>query len=316
MAALDAFLEDLRHPTTRRAKLISITVAIVVFFFLALVLGGGFFLTRTLRGFQTPGLTDPTELLRNTEALEFRTADGQTHSGWFFPGLRGAPVIVICHGYRSSRAEVLTLATSLQQHRYNVFAFDFAGHGESPVTYSSLGYQEADELLAALQVLSQRADIDRNRIGLWGYSMGGFAVLSAASQVQSVRAVVVDSAYGHPVDLLYVELERQGATYVPFLSFITALEYRLFSLTQGGGPSPAQSLQQMQGTPKLFIAGDDSPQLAASTEKLFQVAPGPKEFVVLPRTIPRNLREEERREYENRVVTFFLRHLPLVAPGR
>jgi len=313
LAALDTFLEDLRNPTTRRGKIISATVAVVVFSFLSLMLGGVFFLTRALRGFQTPGLTDPTELLRNTEALEFRTPDGRTHSGWFFPGLRGAPVVVICHGYRSSRAEVLTLATSLQQHRYNVFAFDFAGHGESPVTYTSLGYLETEELQAALEVLVQRSDIDRSRIGLWGYSMGGYAVLSAAPQIQAVRAIVVDSTYGHPTELLHVELDRQGATLVPFLSLITSLEFRLFALTQSGGTPPANALDRLQGVPKLFIAGDDAPQLAASTERLFQGAPGPKELVVLPRTNPRALREDERRDYENRVVLFFLRYLPLVS---
>ena len=51
--------------------------------------------------------------------------------GWFFPGLRGAPTVIVCHGYRAQRADVLTLVTALQEQQFNVFLFDFTGHGQA-----------------------------------------------------------------------------------------------------------------------------------------------------------------------------------------
>ena len=68
-------------------------------------------------------------------------------------------------------------------------------------------------------------------------------------------------------------------------------------------------------TAKLFIAGDDAPALSDYTRALYQEAPGPKELVTLPRTNMASLVEDERRNYENLVVTFFLRTLPLVTAG-
>lgn len=315
LVAVGRLLNELRYPTTRRGKVIAGTLAAFVFSFLSVAVVGGFFLHRVLSPLQAVETIDPISLLGNAQPLDFQTADGVTHSGWFFPGLRGAPVVVLCHGYKSTRAEILTLATSLQQHRYNVFAFNFAGHGESPVGYTTLGYRETKELLAALEMLSARTDIDTSRMGLWGYSLGAYAAVSAAVQFPAVKVLVVDSVYRQPDSLLQLELDARGAGTIPLLRPVAGWEFRLFSLLFTQQPEAGESLERLAGRPKLFIAGDDTPALAAMTQELHDQAPGPKELVVLPRTNMASLIEEERRNYENLVVTFYLRNLPLVSAG-
>jgi len=309
-AAFSRLLDDIRNPVTGRAKVIVAFLAALVFAFLSVVVVAGFFLSRALmplRADEPAGTT----FLGSIETVEFVTPDGNLHSGWFFPGLRGAPVIVLCHGYRSSRTEVMTLATSLQQHRYNVLAFNFAGHGDSPVGYTTLGHRESIELLAALQMLKERTDVDANHIGLWGYSLGGYAALSAAPDYPSLKAIVIDSAYGRPADMLRRELNRLGADIIPLMSSITALEFHVFSLFQEGRPGPGEALGRLGGVPKLFIVAEDTPQLADMTRELFNQAPQPKQLAVLPRSNLATMSEEERRVYEDLVVRFFLEHLPM-----
>lgn len=310
------FLSELRYPTTSRGKIIAATLAAVASAFLSLVVVGGFFLVRALMPLQAGEIIDPTTFLGNAQSLAFQTPDGKAHSGWFFPGLRAAPLVVICHGYNSSRSEILTLATSLQQHRYNVFAFNFAGHGESPVGYTTLGYKETEELLAALALLATRTDIDTERIGLWGYSLGAYAVLSAAPRSPQVKALVVDSAYPVPESLLRLELENLGANMIPLLTSISTLEFRLLAVYYGGQLHPTEARSSLAGLPKLFVVGSDAPALAAMTRELYQEVPEPKELAELPRTNMASLTEQERRNYENLVVGFFLRHLPLRASRR
>ncbi|MFQ5778205.1 MAG: alpha/beta hydrolase [Terriglobia bacterium] len=316
LVAAGRVLNDIRYPTTVRAKIIAGTLATIVFSFLTLLVLGVFFLSRVLNPVQAGETIDPTTLLATAQTVEFQAQDGQTRRGWFFPGLRGAPVVVICHGYKSSRSEVLTLATSLQQHRYNVFAFNQAGHGESPVGSTSLGYRETQELLAALEMLRQRTDIDTNRMGLWGHSLGAYAVLNVAPQVPQVKAIVLDSVYPRPKALLRLELNRSGANLIPLLMSVTTLEFRLVSAFYGKQSEAADDLDRLAGLPKLFLAGDDSPELSAMTKQLYNRTPGPKELVVLPRTKTSALFEEERRSYENRIVSFYLENLPLVGRAR
>jgi len=315
VVALGNFLNELRYPTTTRGKIIVGTLAALIFSFLSLGLVAGLLLSRALLPLQTGETIDPTSFLGNVESLSFQTPDGNSHSGWFFPGLRNAPVVVICHGYRSSRSEILTLATSLQQHRYNVFAFNFAGHGESPVGYTTLGHRETEELVAALEMLAERDDIDTNRMGVWGYSLGAYAALTAAQQLPQVKAVAMDSIYPHPDELLRQELARGGGGGIPLVTTLTVLEFHIFSLFTGTSPDPVEGLPRTAGLAKLFVAGDDTPFLSEYTRALYQEAPGPKELITLPRTNMALLVEDERHNYENLVVTFFLRTLPLVTAG-
>jgi pimeloyl-ACP methyl ester carboxylesterase len=315
LAAINRLLNELRNPTTLRAKIIAVFLAVVVFSFLTLVVVSGFFLSRALNPLQASETIDPTRFLGTAQGLSFETPDGETHNGWFFPGRRGAPVVVLCHGYRSNRAEILTLATSLQQHRYNVFTFNLAGHGESPVAYTTLGARETEELRAALDMLARRTDIDANRIGLWGYSLGAYAVLRLAPAVPGVKAVVVDSLYPQPAALLHLELSRLSANVLPLVTPVALAEFRLLSLFFGRPANLEDEIDTLAGLPKLFIVGHDTPVLSAMTREFYARAPGPKELVELPRTSITSMVEEERRNYENVVVSFFFRSLPRAGEG-
>lgn len=311
-ATLSRLLSELRNPTTWRAKIVAVILAIAVFSFLTLGVVSGFFLLRALNP-QAGERFDPTVFLGNSETVEFQTPDGDTHAGWFFPGHRGAPVVVLCHGYKSSRTEILTLATSLQQHRYNVYTFNFAGHGENPVGYTTLGPREARELEAALVMLAGRPDVDTERIGLWGYSMGAYAAVRIAPAFPEVKAVVLDSVPASPEALLRLELERLGTDAVPLVTPTALAEFRLISWFFGGIGHLGPEFNRLVGVPKLFIVGNDAPGLAAMSQQLYAQAPGPKEMVVMPRTRMASMMARERRDYENVVVSFFFRNLPLVA---
>lgn len=309
MAALGRLLTELRYPTTRRGKIIAVTLATLVFSFLSLVVIGGFLLARTLTPPQAGEVLDPTRLIGSTQAVTFASPDGTTHNAWFFPGVRGGPVIVLLHGYRSSRSEVLTLASSLQEHRYNVLSFNLAGHGENPRQWTTLGYRETEELLAALDMLAQRPDIDRERIGLWGHSLGAYAAVSATARVSGIRALVLDSLYSHPADLLRLEMNRAGAELVPFLDSIARLEFRLYTYSYRRRDLGAD-FSRLGGIPTLYLSGGDQPALAQTTRQVYESAPEPKQYVPLPRTTLTSLAPQERTDYENHVIPFFLTHLP------
>lgn len=312
LAAVGRLLYEIRYPTTGRGKIIVTTLATLVFLFLILVAVGGFLLERVLTPPHAGETLDPTRLIGATQAISFETPDGVSHNAWFFPGVRRGPVIIALHGYRSSRSEVLTLASSLQEHRYNVVAFNFAGHGESPSKRTKLGFVEAEELRAAIQMLSRRTDINSQRIGLWGHSLGAYAALSVAVETPAVKALVLDSAYVYPADLLGIELRRIGAHWVPVLRSITRLEFWLYTFAYRS-QRPEEQLDRLAGIPKLFFSGSDQPILERLTRELFDRVPGPKEQVTLSRTALAMLAEEERTAYENQVVSFFLTHLPPTA---
>src|ERR1700735_216557 len=193
MAALSKF----RFPTASLAKLISGLLAVVLFLVISVGTVAGFLVYQIVRPQRAAASYDLSVMMGHPVTMSFPVAGGGSREGFFFPGLRGAPTIIVCHGYGSQRSDVLTLVSALQDQQFNVFTFDFAGHGNnSPGT--SLGYREVGELRSAIQAIAARDDVDPTRFGLWGVDMGGYVVLEVATTDPRVKAFIVDDAYSDP----------------------------------------------------------------------------------------------------------------------
>ncbi|MCW5830463.1 MAG: alpha/beta fold hydrolase [Deltaproteobacteria bacterium] len=109
------------------------------------------------------------------------------------------PGVVFVHGFMASHElyeanYILPLARS----GYVVAAIDVRGHGDTggamrfPRRFEPEGFKvlEKPEILAAIQALRRRPDVDPARIALVGHSMGGHAVTDAALLGADVGAVV------------------------------------------------------------------------------------------------------------------------------
>jgi pimeloyl-ACP methyl ester carboxylesterase len=241
--------------------------------------------------------------------VEFEVPGLGKREGWFFPGLRGAPTIILCHGYESSRGELLTLVSALQDHQYNVFAFDFAAHGGNP-GLTTLGYRESDELRAAIDVLAARNDVDPERFGVWGYNLGAYAALREAESDKRVRALVLDSVYDEPKQMVKVGVERNGLGGFPFMVRSAELSFEYLNYAHRDDPPLSRKLITLAGVPTLFIQALDDPELASITRQMFIKAPEPREQAIIAHGNFASLNDEDKRMYENRIVSFFLLKLP------
>lgn len=303
-----AVLSELRYPTTRLAKVFSGLLAIFLFVFVSVATISGSLLYQLLKPARTPSAVDLTVMLGHPTTFTFAIPRGPDREGWFFPGLRSAPTIVVAHGYLSQRSDLLTLVSALQDHQFNVFLFDFTGHGSSP-GITTLGYREAGELEAALQALSRRDDVDTQRFGLWGVDLGGYTVLKVAGTDQRVGAFVVDDGYDDPRDMVQMELKRSGLTILPFVSRFCDWGFRLMNYQFRNDLPVSIRLARTRGISKLFIQSDDRPPLAAETGRIFTRAPDPKQLV-LNRLSYSEMSDDDRHNYENLIVNFFLQSIP------
>ena len=244
------------------------------------------------------------------EVLNFEVPGGLgRREGWFFPGFRGAPTIILCHGYESSRGELLTLESALQDHQYNVFIFDFAAHGAN-AGISTLGYREVEEVRAAVDLLAARPDLDATRFGLWGYNLGAYAALREAERDKRIRALVLDSVYDEPKQIVKVGVERNGLGGFPFMVRAAVFSFEYLNYAHRDDPPLSQKLIALVGVPMLYIQALDDPELAETTRQMFLKAPEPHEQAIIQHGNFVSLNGEEKRAYENRVVSFFLVRLP------
>jgi pimeloyl-ACP methyl ester carboxylesterase len=303
-----AVLAELRYPTTRIAKVFSALLALLLFVFVAISSVSGYLIFQALRPPRATSSVNLDIMMGHPETFSFQLADGSQRDGWFFPGLRGAPAVVVCHGYLSQRADVLTLVTALQDHEFNVFVFDFSGHGTSP-RGTTLGYKETGELRAAIQQLSSRDDVDPQRFGLWGVDLGGYAALEVASSDPRIAAVAVDDAYADPRDMMRIQVKHSGLGAIPLVYKFTDFGFRMANYAFRDEPPVTARIAQMKSIPKLFIVSQDEPDLASEMYKVFLAAPPPKQMQN-DRTSYSDMSDDDRKNYENQIVSFFLQAIP------
>jgi pimeloyl-ACP methyl ester carboxylesterase len=122
--------------------------------------------------------------------------DGIRLAAWFIPTDK-APLgaVVIVHGLGGNRASLLPNAPLLHDHGYAVLLLDLRAHGESGGEFKSYGYFEALDVLAAVDYLVADQGVPETNIALMGHSLGGAAVVRAASLRQIPYALIVVSTY-------------------------------------------------------------------------------------------------------------------------
>lgn len=164
----------------------------------------------------------PSDIGMDYEDVQFPARDGVRISGWFIPaasGTQNGATLIITHGWLWNRLgipsdnllsrvdgstpiDLLRFAHGLHQEGFNLLMIDLRNHGESastpPVTF---GLQESSDLLGAVDYLNGRSangssqndnvNINRNRIGAVGFSMGANTVLYALPQTDDIKAAIV-----------------------------------------------------------------------------------------------------------------------------
>jgi pimeloyl-ACP methyl ester carboxylesterase len=305
-----SILNELRYPTRWYAKLMTIILALVFFAVLATAAISAVLVYWLVKPQRTSSEISMESFPGRPDEVDFAVSGARQRKGWFFPGLRGAPTVILCHGYQSSRGELLTLVSALQDHQYNVFVFDFTAHGAN-AGVTTFGYRESDEVRAAIDTLAKRNDVDPMRFGLWGYNLGAYAALREAEKDPRVRAVALDSVYDYPKQMVKIGVEKAGVAGFPLMVKSAQTGFEWLNYGYKGDPPLSARLKALNGVPVLFIQAADDPELASISREMFMKASEPREQQIIAHGNFVNLPEDEKRTYEDRIVTFFLTRLPL-----
>jgi pimeloyl-ACP methyl ester carboxylesterase len=303
------FISEFRYPTQLYSKLVIAVLALFFFAFLATAAIAGYLVYQIVLPARSHSDFDLRNFPGHPERLSYTVAGESPRDGWFFPGLKSAPVVILCPAYQSSRGELLTLASALQDHQYNVFLFDFSGQGSSGGR-TTLGFQEVAELRAVINAVANRGDVDPNRFGLWGVNLGAYTALSEATGDKRVRALVVESPYDRPEDMVGLLVRRSGLGSLPLVARMARWGFGWVNYPYRNIPPLRVNLGKLAGVAQLYLESPDDPTLAASTTELFRVSPTPHELVVLPHGNYGGMLDDEKRNYENRIISFFLMNLP------
>jgi len=123
------------------------------------------------------------------EDVSFRSTDGLRLAGWYVPSTNRAAVIVY-----PGRGGTQQHARMLIDHGYGVLLLDHRGVGDSEGDHNSWGWGSEHDIHGAVAFLQERPDVDPDRIGGLGLSVGEEVLLHAAAENEGLHAVVSEGA--------------------------------------------------------------------------------------------------------------------------
>ena len=235
------------------------------------------------------------------EEVEFTTNDGLRLKGWYIRSRNGAAVISF-----PGRASSQKRAKLLARHGYGVLVFDRRGEGESEGDPNLFGWEGERDVHAAVEFLRNRPEVDPDRIGGIGLSVGGEMMIAAAAESDALRAIVSEGASARSVRDI---VANPGTTWSDVLgNGVATLATSLFS--NALPPADLESLVPKISGAVLFVYGENGqPAEEPANRAFYAVAHEPRELWEVPGSGHIGGTEARPREYERRVVAFFDRYL-------
>lgn len=265
------------------------------------------------------------------EIVRFRSFDGVSLRGMLVkPPARASykGTIVFCHEYGSDMYSCARYTRPLIEDGFDVFTFDFRGHGDSSCSrnYRPLQWPSDKELKDALGACAYvesvlAAEGKPVEIGVFGISRGAGAALLTASSDPNIKAIVCDGAFDTQTTLIAL-MKRWAYIFArvqlvyknhpdTFWRFMTWLVIRFAQPRLSCRfPSVRKALKEMQPRPVFFVHGRlDSYIRHDQTQLLHSEAPRPKYLWLVEKAKHNQPVIVEPRQYAARTVAFFRQHL-------
>jgi fermentation-respiration switch protein FrsA (DUF1100 family) len=243
------------------------------------------------------------------EDVTVMSADGLKLVGWFVPSQNGA-VIILQHGYKSTREELLNEAEMLYRHGYGLLLTTVRAHDYSDGEMITFGMYEEQDMEAWYQYLLTRNEIDPDRIGMLGNSFGGMLVIQYAAQNHNIKAVVADSAFSSLNDTVSTSVTY--FTDLPAFPFAPLIVYWAERETgfKTEDIDATRWIAQISPRPVFLMQGGADVVISANSgQRLYDAAGEPKELWFEPALGHVDFDSDVPEEFEERIVEFFDQYL-------
>lgn len=218
----------------------------------------------------------PDQLGLAYQEVRFKTRDGLELLGWFLPAKGPATGTVLqLHGNAENISTHFTSLAWMPARGFNVFTFDYRGYGASEGEPTLEGAQI--DIDAAMDALLARNDVDKNRIVMYGQSLGG--ALAAYYVANSpgrgrIRALILESTFSDYVEIAREKFDDHWITW-PF--------QWLPKLTVDDSFSPLPGMARISPLPLLILHGDQDLIVPVHHGKqLYEAALEPKQLWIVP----------------------------------
>ncbi|HET9913822.1 MAG TPA: alpha/beta fold hydrolase [Anaerolineales bacterium] len=236
----------------------------------------------------------------NFQEVTFKSQDGLTLFGRFVRSKNHATILLL-HPLHSAGNRMLLYAESLVKVGYGVFMVDLRAHGSSDGDTSTYGLREAEDVVGAVEYLLHRLDVNGQKIGVLGISLGAQAALRGALKTDCIRALALEGL--GPASLN--DHGWESASLPRRLSYpFHWMYYHVYEfMIADKNTSVTEIIGKVAPRPLLLIAG--GVEGVYFNRNFFRAAKEPKELWELPEAEHGSAILLDAQAYTQRVVGFF-----------
>ena len=243
--------------------------AVIVFFF-----GLGLLAANLFRNKRIPHRKTPKAYGIAFKDVNIPTANGGTLYGWWIPGEKSKPVLILIHGWNNNLGRFMPYIRKLNEYGYNLLVFDARSHGHSSDLKNPTVWTFTEDALAAARFLKESQIAGDSAIGIIGHSIGGGAAINASSKDSAIRAVVSIGGFAHPIAIMKSDLKARHIPYFPF----AWLFFQYYHIAHGidfDRIAPVGNIPSVKGA-ILLIHGSADVQVPLSQAKELERAANPE----------------------------------------
>lgn len=191
------------------------------------------------------------------------------------------PAIAICPGFGGNKCGkfrlFVTLGKELAKRGIAVLRFDYRGAGDSEGEFSEITLEgKINDTVTCLNFLAQDPQIDPQRLGLMGRSLGGVIAILVARRYPSIKSLALwapvfnsepwrrlwESFKSNPNNFRHQEILRHLPIKIPNLAFLQ----QFFNM------NIKQELEELKEIPLLHIHGEQDQIVKIEHAKAYELA--------------------------------------------
>jgi len=229
------------------------------------------------------------------------TEDGISLRAWYYPSKNGAAILAL-GGISGSLGDSLPPVKTIIEAGYGVLQIDSRACAK-PQARVTLGADETYDAATGLDFLLARPEVDPDKIGAFGFSMGGVTLIRATARHPQIQALIAEGGY----DQLGAHIVQPSIDHsLPRRIFLYTVA-GIFWAQTGVNPwaiNPLDEISQISPRPVFLIYGEH--EIARGGGQLqFDAAIEPKSLWIVPGGDHGNNAQVAGKDYNRKVLEFF-----------